>query len=109
MHRVEFGDRSLSPSTGCDLLLNLRTDASANAKENASASADDCRVRDIAEYVQTSYSQEDNEREQSLNFEVKKAIVIHRNQSSMRLSGREAIVQYESSLELEYTEFCRSL
>ena len=87
---------------------------------------------DIGEDVVTvllgsSYPKQDNEREQSSDFEVKKAKIIDRNQLSMCLSGREEIVQYRRqpacssstklsrasddhrSAELDYPELCKLL
>ena len=110
----------LSLSKASDLDLNFATNGEA-------AGSFDIGEDVVAKHLESSYAKQENERVQSSDFEVKKAIGIDRNQLSMCLSGREEIVQYRwelssssstnllrasddhRSAELEYPELCKLL
>ena len=84
-------DKLLSFSKASDLELKLPNDGE-------TACAFDIGEDVVAVLLGSSYPKQDKERVQSLDFEVKKAIGIDRNQLSMCLSGREEIFQYTLEL-----------
>ena len=121
IQKGEFGDdKSVSPSREIDLELKLLFDG-----ENSFPF--DFGENVVPVQFESSYSKQDNKREQSSDFEVKKAVNTDLNQFSMGVFGREEIVQnrrevsYSSSpnllkasdvqrgLELEYPELYKLL
>ena len=121
IQKVKFhDDKLLSHSEACDLDLKLPNDGE-------TACAFDIGKDVVAKHLENSYPKQYNKREQSSDFEVKKAKSIDRNQLSMCLSGREEIVHYRRELscssstnllrasddhrsaELDYPELCKLL
>ena len=87
IQRGEFGDdKSVSPSREIDLELKLLFDG-----ENSFPF--DFGENVVAVHLESSYSKQDNKREQSSDFEVKKAVNTDLNQFLMGVFGREEIVQ----------------
>ena len=118
IQKGEFGDdKSLSPSREIDLELKLLFDG-----ENSFPF--DFGENVVPVQFETSYSKQDNKREQSSDFEVKKAVNTDLNQFLIGLSGQEETIKYrrevscssspsllrgsddQGSLELEYPELC---
>ena len=113
-------DKLLSLSEASDLDLNFPIDGEA-------ACAFDIGEDVVAVLLGSSFPKQDNEREQSSYFEVKKTKVIDRNRLLICLSGREEIVHYRRELscgsstnllrasddhrsaELDYPELCKLL
>ena len=107
----------MSPSREIDLELKLLFDG-----ENSFPF--DFGENVVPVQFESSYSKQDNEREQSSDFEVKKAIGANRNQLTRGVCSREEIVQYrrevsyssspnflrakddQRGLEFEYPKLC---
>ena len=118
IQKGEFGDdKSVSLSKENDLGLKIQKDGKKDC-------AFDSGENVVPVQFEISYSKQDNKREQSSDFEVKKAIETDWNQFSIGLSGQEETIKYrrkvscssspsllrgsddQRSLELEYTELC---
>ena len=85
--KVKLGDdKSLSLSEAIDLELKFQSDG-----ENAFPFD---FGENVPVHFESSFSKQDSEREQSSDYEVKKAISSDRNQLSIGSSGQEEIVQY---------------
>ena len=118
IQKGEFGDdKSVSLSKENDLGLKIQKDGKKDC-------AFDSGENVVPVQFEISYSKQDNKREQSSDFEVKKAIETDWNQFSIGLSGQEETIKYRrevscssspsllrgsddhESLELEYPELC---
>ena len=121
IQKGEFGDnKSVLLSRERDLELKFQKDGKNGCPFDSGENV-------VAEYLESSYFKQDNEREQSFDFEVKKAIGTNRNQLTMGVSGQEEIVQFrrkvscnsppnllkesddQRRLQLEYPELCKLL
>ena len=92
IQKGKFGDdKSVSLSKEIDLELKLLIDG-----ENSFPF--DFGENVVPVQFESSYSKQDNEREQSSDFEVKKAIGANRNQLTRGVCSREEIVQYRREL-----------
>ena len=121
IQKGEFGDnKSVSPSTESDLGLKVQKDGKNDCPFDSGENV-------VPVQFESSYSKQDKKREQSSDFEVKKAVNTDLNQFSVGVFGREEIVQYrrelsyssspnllrakddQRSLELEYPKLCTQL
>ena len=121
IQKGEFGDdKSVSLSKEIDLGLKFQKDGKKDCPFDSGEKV-------VAVHLESSYSKQDNKREQSSDFEVKKAVNTDLNQFSMGIFGQEEIeqnrreVSYSSSpnllrvkddqrgLELEYPKLSKLL
>ena len=121
IQKGEFGDnKSVSLSKKNDLGLKFQKDEKKDCPFDSGENV-------VAVHLESSYSKQNNKREQSSDFEVKKAVNTDLNQFSIGVFGREEIVQNrrevscssspnmlrwsedQRGLELEYPKLCTLL